>query len=222
MSNNKKYYWLKLMKDFFQQKEIKKLRKIAGGDTYVLIYLKLMLLSINNNSTIYYERLDDTFEEQLALEIDEEQTNISVVISFCIANNMIIVNNDEYLIVAAQNLTGSETASAERKRNQREKESQKLLNCDNVTPMSQTVTQSKSKSLELDITTTTTYSNKDFLEVANLYGISEDDFKDEIKGFSDFNDNDKRRLTVTNWKKWCLKYQEHELKKLKENKRQSK
>ena len=34
MSNPKKYYWLKLKKDFFNQKEIKKLRKIAGGDTY--------------------------------------------------------------------------------------------------------------------------------------------------------------------------------------------
>ena len=34
MAKIKKYYWLKLKEDFFRQKEIKKLRKIAGGDTY--------------------------------------------------------------------------------------------------------------------------------------------------------------------------------------------
>ena len=41
---SKKYYWLRLKNNFFQQKEIKKLRKIAGGDTYTIIYLKLTFL----------------------------------------------------------------------------------------------------------------------------------------------------------------------------------
>lgn len=36
----KRYYWLKLPDGFFRQKAIKKLRKIAGGDTYTIIYLK--------------------------------------------------------------------------------------------------------------------------------------------------------------------------------------
>ena len=36
----KQYYWLQLKEDFFRQKEIKLLRKIAGGDTYTIIYLK--------------------------------------------------------------------------------------------------------------------------------------------------------------------------------------
>ena len=42
---NKRYYWLKLDRGFFDQKEIKLLRKIAGGDTYTIIYLKLLLAS---------------------------------------------------------------------------------------------------------------------------------------------------------------------------------
>ena len=43
---NKRYYWLKLKDDFFRQPKIKKLRQIAGGDTYTVIYLKLQLLSL--------------------------------------------------------------------------------------------------------------------------------------------------------------------------------
>ena len=42
MTNIKKYYWLKLKEDFFRDKKIKKLRKIAGGDTYTIIYLKYL------------------------------------------------------------------------------------------------------------------------------------------------------------------------------------
>lgn len=46
MAENKRYYWLKLMDDFFDSKRIKKLRKMAGGDTYTIIYLKMQLLSL--------------------------------------------------------------------------------------------------------------------------------------------------------------------------------
>jgi hypothetical protein len=37
---DKRYYWLKLQDGFFDSKRIKKLRKLAGGDTYTIIYLK--------------------------------------------------------------------------------------------------------------------------------------------------------------------------------------
>ena len=33
----KKYFWLKLKKVFFRDKAIKKLRSIAGGDTYTIL-----------------------------------------------------------------------------------------------------------------------------------------------------------------------------------------
>ena len=61
MSGNKKFYWLKLKDDFFKQKEMKKLRKIAGGDTYTIIYLKMMLLSVKSEGKIYFEGLEDIF-----------------------------------------------------------------------------------------------------------------------------------------------------------------
>ena len=49
----KKYFWLKLKDDFFQQRAIKKLRKLAGGDTFTIIYLKLQLLSLKDEGRIY-------------------------------------------------------------------------------------------------------------------------------------------------------------------------
>ena len=46
MATNKRYYWIKLKEEFFTDKRIKRLRRISGGDTYTIIYLKLLLLRI--------------------------------------------------------------------------------------------------------------------------------------------------------------------------------
>ena len=60
------------------QKEIKKLRTIAGGDTYTIIYLKLLLLSLENSGRLFYESLEETFAEELALIIDEDPKNFKI------------------------------------------------------------------------------------------------------------------------------------------------
>ena len=72
----KRYYWLKLNEGFFDQPVIKKLRKIAGGDTYTCIYLKMMLMSVKTEGVLIYEGLEETLEKELALKLDEdEKTN---------------------------------------------------------------------------------------------------------------------------------------------------
>ena len=86
---SKKYYWLKLKEDFFRQKEIKKLRKIAGGDTYTIIYLKMQLLSLQNEGVLKYEGVEENIAEQIALEIDEDVDNVQITLSFLMANKLI-------------------------------------------------------------------------------------------------------------------------------------
>ena len=52
----KKYYWLKMTDQFFEDKAIKKLRKIAGGDTYTIIYLKMLLTAIKQGNSKLSEK----------------------------------------------------------------------------------------------------------------------------------------------------------------------
>lgn len=126
--SNKRYYWLKLMKDFFQQAKIKKLRRIAGGDTYVVIYLKMMLLSINSDGVIVFESIEPTLEEELALVLDEDVDNVKVLIAFLVANNLIEQKSEsDFFMVEVSSLIGSESAAAERVRKHREKK--KMLHC---------------------------------------------------------------------------------------------
>ena len=70
----KKYYWLKMTDQFFEDKAIKKLRKIAGGDTYTIIYLKMLLTAIKQGNKMYFEGIEDDAEE-LALELESKDDN---------------------------------------------------------------------------------------------------------------------------------------------------
>jgi len=126
----KKYYWLKLKEDFFRQKEIKKLRKIAGGDTYTIIYLKMLLLALKNDNKLYFEGVEDDFAEELALELDEDEENVSMTLAFLNRQNLIeMISEDEYLLPQCENMTGIESSSAERVRRHRlkKKEEEQLL-----------------------------------------------------------------------------------------------
>lgn len=125
----KRYYWLKLKDDFFSSKEIKKLRKIAGGDTYTIIYLKLMLLSLKDDGKIFYEGIEDSFAEEIALDIDEDVDNVKVTISFLMSKGLMEeINQSEVNMTMVKELTGSEGESARRMRQLRTRsKNQELL-----------------------------------------------------------------------------------------------
>ncbi|UBH14119.1 phage replisome organizer N-terminal domain-containing protein [Macrococcus armenti] len=137
MAKTKRYFWLKLKEDFFNQKEIKLLRKIAGGDTYTIIYLKLLLLSLKNDGKIYFDGLTDEFSEEIALEIDESVENVQVTMQFLQQKGLIAFDTehqDEFELTNIASMIGSETdkAAMMRRKRAREKE-QKQLKGNNVT-----------------------------------------------------------------------------------------
>ena len=123
----KKYYWLKLKSDFFTSRAMKKLRKIAGGDTYTIIYLKLQLLSLKDEGLLYYEGVEPTFSEEMALALDEDADNVKATLIFLENMGLISQKNDhEYILNEVPYLIGGESESAERVRRFRDK---KALQC---------------------------------------------------------------------------------------------
>lgn len=137
MSEPKRYFWLKLHKDFFQRKEIKRLRKIAGGDTYTIIYLKMLLRSIMSDGKLYFDGLEDDFASELALDLDEKEENVQITIQYLLKSGLLeMCSDEEYYLPDTKNSTGCETAVASRVRKHRER--QKALQCnDNVTEVKQ-------------------------------------------------------------------------------------
>ena len=112
----KKYYWLKMTDQFFEDKAIKKLRKIAGGDTYTIIYLKMLLTAIKQGNKMYFEGIEDDFMEELALELDEDTDNVKVTVSYLKSKGLIeVLGADEILLTQCAEMVGSETDAARRK-----------------------------------------------------------------------------------------------------------
>lgn len=114
---NKRYYWLKLSEDFFRQKEIKQLRRMAGGDTFTIIYLKMLLRSMKDGGKLYYEGFESDFVSELALDIDEEIENVKLTVTYLAAKEILVQGKpDEYELLTANEMTGSEGDSARRMR----------------------------------------------------------------------------------------------------------
>lgn len=121
----KKYYWLKLQEDFFRDKRIKKLRMIAGGTTYIIIYQKMLLLSLQREGVLLYEGIETSFAKEIALDIDEKDEDIEMTIHYLKETGLLQESETyehEYNLLQAQFLLGSETSSAQRVRKHRGKE----------------------------------------------------------------------------------------------------
>ncbi len=118
----KKYFWLKLKSDFFTSRAMKKLRRIAGGDTYTIIYLKLQLLSLKDEGALFYEGVEPTFYEEMALALDEDAENVRATLIFLNSMGLIEKKSEhEYILTEVPYLIGGESESAERVRKHRAK-----------------------------------------------------------------------------------------------------
>lgn len=160
MGENKKYFWLKLYNDFFSSKRIKRLRSLAEGDTYTIIYLKMQLKALKDDGYLYFDDVMDDFAEELALDIDENADDVRVTIQYLSRVGLLesSENGKEYFLPYVQTCIGSETASAQRVRNYRaRKKEQEALPCNtDETPMKQVETKCNTeieieKELETDI-----------------------------------------------------------------------
>lgn len=128
MAEAKRYYWLRLHDDFFCSKRIKKLRKMAGGDTYTIIYLKMQLLAMKSGGVLKWSGLEENIVEELALDLDELPENVNVTMAYLLRCGLAETDdNVSYFFPYAIANTGSETASTQRSRECRERK--RALQC---------------------------------------------------------------------------------------------
>lgn len=128
MAEEKRYFWLKLYDDFFGSMRIKKLRKMAGGDTFVIIYLKMQLKAMKHDGIIQFRGVEQDIVDELALDLDEEPENVRLTLAYLLSCGLAESNqNLDLFLPYSVECVGSETASAQRVRDFRAK--QKLLQC---------------------------------------------------------------------------------------------
>ena len=122
MAEEKRYFWLRLYDDFFGSFRIKKLRKMAGGDTYVIIYLKMQLKAMKTDGVLQYRGLGTDFVDELSIDIDEEPDDVRVTLMYLLSCGLAETNDQKtfFFPFSVANI-GSETSSAQRMREARKK-----------------------------------------------------------------------------------------------------
>ena len=163
MAEGKKFYWLKLKRDFFKRHDIRIIEEMPNGKDYVLFYLKLLLESIDHEGSL---RFSDTipYNEQMLSVITN--TNVDIVRSamklFTELNLIEIFDDQTIFMGEVDKMIGSavDNDGANRVRRFREKKKSEALPC--VTGALQNVTElvtednerkreEKDKDLDIDI-----------------------------------------------------------------------
>lgn len=132
MAKTKIYFWLKVDKKFFDNLFIKRLKNMPGGYTMTVIYIHLMLESLEDDCILYYEGYFDSLVQELALKLDVSEDDINMTVAYFTKCGLIQIDDDGHATLSqAKAMVESETNWAKYKREQR-KNSQDLTKLENV------------------------------------------------------------------------------------------
>ena len=158
----KRYYWFKFQETFFDDIRIKRLRKIAGGDTYTIIYLKMQLKALKTEGVLYFQNVLEDFYEELALTLEEETDNVKMTVNYLLSVGLLEASPDQrqYLLPELVQNIGSETAGAKRVRDFRKRQEEQALQCNSQSITGATLHQSYNVTKALQCNAKTLQRNK--------------------------------------------------------------
>ena len=177
MAKTKIYFWLKIDKKFFDNIFIKRLKTIPGGYTITVIYIRLMLESLDSDCILYYEGYFESLKEELALKLDVSEDDIDMTMAYFTKCGLIQIDEDRNAeLPQAKAMVMSETNWASYKRRQREKAElekvQKNLTISNSCPTEIEIEKEKEKEIEseedIDKTSSAAVDNP-ISEISNYY-----------------------------------------------------
>ena len=135
-TKTKVYFWLKFDKKFFDNLFIKRLKSVSGGYAMTVIYIRLMLESLETDCILYYEGYFDNLIQELALKLDVSEDDVSMTIAYFTKCGLIQIDtNGNAKFPQAEALLEQETNWAQYKRKDR-KVGQIPTKLDNVQLMS--------------------------------------------------------------------------------------
>ena len=147
MAEVKKYFWLRLKRDFFKRHDIQIIEAMPNGKDYILFYLKLLCESVDHEGNLRFSE-QIPYSEQMLSTITH--TNIDVVRSaikvFTELGMMDILDDGTFFMSETMKLLGSETEWAKKKRAYRQRQLE-----DNERTKKDIVRQEIEKEIEIEI-----------------------------------------------------------------------
>jgi predicted phage replisome organizer len=126
MTESKKYYWLKLKRDFFKRHDIRIIESMPNGKDYILFYLKLLVESVDHDGAL---RFSDAIPYDINMLSVVTNTNADIVKSaleiFANLQLIDILDDKTIFMNEVSNMIGSAADNDNAKRQQRFRERQK-------------------------------------------------------------------------------------------------
>lgn len=156
MGAAKRYYWLKLDRNFFKRHDIRIIEALDNGKgkEYVLFYLKLLVESIDHNGALRFSQTIPYDEQMLSVVTNTDLEIVGQAIDIFKRYGLMEIDEDGTIFMTGlSNMVGSEADSTARVRKHREN-IKKALQCNTEettsnaeeTSSNKNETQSKSKS----------------------------------------------------------------------------
>ena len=122
MADNKKYYWLKLKKDFFKRHDIQIIENMPNGKDYVLFYLKLLVESVDHEGGLRFNETIPYNEQMLATITNTNIDTVSNAMKLFRELGMVEILDDKTIYMnEVSKMLGAETYWAQKKREERDK-----------------------------------------------------------------------------------------------------
>ena len=177
MAKTKIYFWLKIDKKFFENLFIKRLKNMPGGYAMTVIYIRLMLESLESDCILYYEGYFETLKEELALKLDVSEDDISMTMAYFTKCGLIQIDEDKNAeLPQAKALVQQETNHAAYMRSYRKEQQEKSKNLtmlpEDLTTLSMCKTEieiEKEIELELEEEIEKKTSSAPTAEISNYY-----------------------------------------------------
>jgi len=118
---DKKYFWLKLKKDFFKRHDIQIIEALPDGKEYVLFYLKLLCESIDHNGYMRFSEDVPYSVDMLATITDTDRKIASDAIDVFLEFGLLEILDDQtFYLKQVETMIGCETEWAKKKRQYRD------------------------------------------------------------------------------------------------------
>jgi predicted phage replisome organizer len=192
LADSKKFYWLKLKRDFFKRHDIRIIEEMPNGKDYVLFYLKLLLESIDHEGSLRFSDTIPYNEQMLAVVTNTNVDIVRAAMNLFIELGMMSICDDQTIYMAeVDKLIGSAVDNDGANRQRRFREKKKTLALQNVTECVTEDNERKRIEKEKDIDTDIE------IERENEYSAdqsTETDFVDLYTDFSTTEDTKRKML----------------------------
>lgn len=227
--SDKKFYWLKLKKDFFKRHDIKIISRMEDGNEIILFYLKLMLESVDHEGELRFSETIPYSTKMLASITDTSPEIAEKALEALTELGLVTINEDKTIIVEnVTSMLGFETKWAKEKAEWREKKRQEKDTlkteigqiADNVQTMSrQCPTRDRDRVRDRDRDKERNIKERKFspptLQEVQSYCQERNNNVDPKTFFDYYSSNnwkDSKGNPVKNWKQKLITWENHETK----------